>query len=310
VTYTDHHWINLTDGNWSFMFYANDTAGNWNYTTVNFTVDTAAPTMNVTSPINQSVQNIIDVLINFTAEDQTGVDKMWYWNGTGNTTYTEPHWINLSSTIHRLIFYVNDTLGHLNFSVVNFTVDLIAPQIIVYSPEWFVNYSVPDLLVNFTAIDDSLNLTWYWNGTGNTTTYTPHHWINLTDGNYSFIFYANDSVGHFNYTIVNFTIDAAAPTMEVYSPVNASVQDVSEVLINFTAWDQTGVDTLWYTNETGNMTYTGHHWINVSDGNHLFLFYANDTLGHLNTTRINFTVDTTPPEIYYGNLTEENFEII
>jgi len=101
------------------------------------------------------------------------------------------------------------------------------------------------------------------------------------------------------------SLDTQPPSITIFSPKNTIYSNKS-ILINFTAQDNTEISSLWYYNETENVSYTTPTYVNVSEGQHSFIFYANDTSGNINQTTINFIVDTTPPK-FINNLTYGSF---
>ena len=103
---------------------------------------------------------------------------------------------------------------------------------------------------------------------------------------------------------VNVT-DTIYPSITVYSPTPTSYIG-QQILVNFTASDNVAVSSLWYNNETSNVSYTSGivQYVNVSTGTHTFIFYANDTSGNLNFTNVSFEAiasDLIPPT--YSNIT-------
>ncbi len=68
--YTAHGTIRI-DGSHVISVRAYDLAGNCNENSVTITVDTTAPTLEITSPMNGSVINIDNVTVTWTANDAT-----------------------------------------------------------------------------------------------------------------------------------------------------------------------------------------------------------------------------------------------
>ncbi|MBU0760587.1 MAG: LamG domain-containing protein [Nanoarchaeota archaeon] len=149
--------------------YCNDTTGNNNYTeSVTFGVDTVAPSINITYPLNAITYNINVSAINYTV-DSTG--NCWYSNssGTWNST-TSPAGTNFTNVIttegtNNFIVYCNDTVGNQNqSSFLTFIKDAINPAINFTSPtpsngssqsntDIFVNVSSSDANPHYTFLD-------------------------------------------------------------------------------------------------------------------------------------------------------------
>jgi hypothetical protein len=146
---------NITSVVWSDAFHnvtiwANDTSGNFNFTRISFEIDTLAPNLNITYPINNSNFSVNPVNVNFTFSDAgVGIiDSCWYTNDTnlvnislGNggvcTNITGITW---SNAIHNVTIYVNDTLNNVNVSLITFNVSVIILDTCTYtSGSWNIN---------------------------------------------------------------------------------------------------------------------------------------------------------------------------
>jgi hypothetical protein len=147
----------------------------------------------------------------------------------------------LSDGLHNASFFANDTQGNANSSIVYFTVDTTAPTITIDSP---INqtYSTGDIDYNITvsenlsialvSIDAGANYsltndssTNYYNLSGNHPT--------LGEGAHNASFFANDTSGNANSTIVYFRVDITSPTINPISPQNGTVETSSR-RVNFT----------------------------------------------------------------------------
>lgn len=116
------------DGNYTWNCYACDTSNNCTFNSTNrtFTVDTTKPSISIYSPLADTRYNSQQIQINFTASDLlTPVSYLWFYNETGNTTFTYGSLVyqNFSYGNHTFIFYANDSAGNLNQTNVTFTVN-------------------------------------------------------------------------------------------------------------------------------------------------------------------------------------------
>ena len=91
-------------------------------------------------------------------------------------------------------------------------------------------------------------------------------------------------------TLIGIEEDNTIPLINVYSPQNITY-NTTQILINFSASDNFNIDSLWFSNGTSNITYTNPNLITLNQGNHIFTFYANDTSGNLNSTKVSFTIN-------------------
>jgi hypothetical protein len=87
-TYTTPIYVTFNEGSNTLNVWANDTTGNWNYTSRVFTIDSTYPLIEIITPKNRTYNDLF-ILTNIHVND-TDTDKIWYnWNGT-NYTYTSP----------------------------------------------------------------------------------------------------------------------------------------------------------------------------------------------------------------------------
>lgn len=82
--------------------------------------DSVPPALNITSPVNTTYIEG-KILIDFNGTDISGVDSLWYYNGTGNTTYSVLINVSLSDGDYNYTFYANDTYGNIAEETVSFT---------------------------------------------------------------------------------------------------------------------------------------------------------------------------------------------
>ncbi len=197
----------LANGNYTLNFTATDEAGNINWTSFNITVDFNGMDLIINSPLNITY-NTTSIWVNATALDSSSenVSYMWVTNETNDVLGIVQN-SSLSQLItfannktHTLTFWVNNTLNETisqnrTFSVkINETTPLPSskPNITVISPLNNSYYGTNQILIEFEA-DDADTL--YFYNTTNNQTYTAPTVINLSDGEYELIFYANNSVG-------------------------------------------------------------------------------------------------------------------
>ena len=123
------------------------------------------------------------------------------------------------------------------------------------------------------------------------------------DGVYTVLLGAFDGMGNMGTSIMNFTVDNTAPT------INASCNPVltrtgNSVLVNATADDDTASMTLEVLGTIYNMIKdTDGNWIfnyavpGLADGTYDMLLTATDALGNTGNNYLNFTVDNTAPAL-------------
>ncbi|MHC1591053.1 MAG: hypothetical protein ACXQS8_03135, partial [Candidatus Helarchaeales archaeon] len=165
VTYSGPVNINFDEGINVVRAWANDSAGNVGEVTVVFTIDTVFPSLVINTPGN-STYDVATQLLDITAADNGIIDTVWYdWNGT-SAVYTGPVNVTFDEGVNVLQAWVNDTAGNVQNASVTFTVDTIAPSVIINGPA-NMTYDTAQLLLSIAATDNGIiDTVWYdWNGT-------------------------------------------------------------------------------------------------------------------------------------------------
>jgi hypothetical protein len=292
---------NLSDGHHYLMVYVEDTSGNTNSSSVNFTVDTTPPVINIASPINNSIYNSNSIPLNFTVFDNhSTINSTWYsLDGDQNKTSGNTS-LNISGDgSHNVTVYANDSLGFTNSLTVYFTVDTTLPTITIASPQ---NKTYSNTPIDLNVSADEATDTWLYNiNNTENVTFTPNKTDNFSEGQNNVTVWVNDTAGNWNYSIVYFTVDITPPSVTIISPTNTSIND-STPLLNVTFDEQ--INTAWisvdgaegqnYTSGVTNLTFDLGQLL---EGLHNVTVYANDSVGNLNSSTVSFTVDTTPPTV-------------
>jgi surface protein len=204
VTYTGPQNITFSEGLNTIHTWANDSVGNLGSTSITFTIDTISPTVEITNPINTSYPNA-EQLLSISANDDKGIDTIWYnWEGN-NVIYTGPQTIIFREGLNTIHAWANDSGGNLASTSITFTIDSIAPIVEILS---LANTTYPhaEQLFDITATDASgIDSIWYnWEGTN--VTYTEPQNITFREGLNTIHAWANNSVGNIGITSITFTI--------------------------------------------------------------------------------------------------------
>ncbi len=214
----------------------------------------------------------------------------------GDTTISMP-----GNGLHSIQVLGNESDSKIHTSKTRyFEIDLKYPELTINFPSqnsYFGNIA-PDF--NISIIELNLNKSWYTldNGitnisfTGESGTIDQTEWENLSDGPVTIRFYANDTFGRENYTVVTIIKDSTFPTISINSPsINEVFGGVSpNYNVNIT---DINLSEIWYTLDNGltNITFTGQtgtinqtEWDKLSDGQLTIRFYAKDTFKNENYT--------------------------
>ncbi len=325
--------ITWPEGQHNITIWANDSAGNVNYVLRRFTIDLTDPNGTLISPINDtfnstSVQNFT---INFT--DNIGVENvtLYIYNSSGsliNQTTTTLLESVLSSNVGGVVTLIDgiytwfyglfDWAGN-SFITSNNTliIDTTNPAVNITFP---LNNTYTDAIginVNYTVSDTNLNSCWYSNDSMSVNT-TLASCINITnitwsEGQHNVTVYVNDSARNENSSLVTFTIDTIYPSINITSPLNGTSSSDTGIDIEY-IFSDANLDSCWYSNDTMSVNTTLASCVNITtvtwtEGEHNVTVWINDSVGHLNSSLITFTIETTPPVLNFTNPTLANATI-
>lgn len=236
--------FNLADGNYTYNVTIRDAVGHSNSTsTRHIIIDTHAPSLVLTSPKNlQEFTYNTSINVNYSVSDATiGLGScVLSIDGGANSTLAgcANTTINVSDGAHTLALCANDTLGQLNCSSISFTVSLDAPAINLDFPLTGTYYNNgTNFHLNYTATDgNGISVCQIWhniNGTfvlnqtnsGITSGVMNFTTYNISDGNYSWNIWCNDSTsnGRFSANNRTFTIDMTFPNVLINDPITTTV---------------------------------------------------------------------------------------
>lgn len=194
--------------------YVNDTAGNQNVSTVQFTVDSLAPTVTILSPTNTSYDGNHSIGLIYTVSDQSPpITCKYNLDGTGLNAITNCNNITLNFTslgAHNVILNATDFLNNSVQIQTNFTIINSAPVITIISPTNTTFFSI-NVSLTFTvtqAGNDIISNCWY--NPDNTGQVNFVNCQNTTaifaSGGHTILFQANDSWNAVGNATVNFTV--------------------------------------------------------------------------------------------------------
>ncbi len=277
----------LTEGLNSITIFANDSAGNINFSEkIYLTPDFTAPVVN---HINTNVSNYTttsgNITFNVSVKDVTPYAVIFMFdNGTGTGFNRTPgnfsgHWnitldvTSLEEGVHIMKVHSNDSVGNVNNTQqITFTVDNTAPTVVWTNPANQTNYSLSYGNVSFNVTVNELNFVHnlsfsFDNASGNAfnvsgindsgTWYTNVNVSGLTEGLNTVTVFANDSSGNVNASEqISFIADFTSPVVNITFPINGSIFNLSSgnFTFNVTIKDLTPQSVLLsFDNGTGNV---------------------------------------------------------
>jgi len=316
--------------NW-VQFFCNDTAGNMNVTSpVFFTVDTVPPSVNVTSPLNNSAvhgtQNITifvsDANLNSSTLFINGSDPSLSAApscvGTINATCQFPvNTTNYTDGAYVVNASANDTANNTGVSAPMFyTFDNTLPSVLIVSPvNTTYNVSIP---LNFVANDTSISWCGYSLDRSSNTTLPgcTNTTLDVTNGGHNITLFANDSAGNMNSSdTLYFSFDNTIPVIS-----NISVNTTNSTAIIAWSTDENsntglvyGTNASSFTNSTFNSSNITYHAVNLANLTpataYAFQPNSTDAAGNARVADIIWfmTANTVQTQINISNVTNFTF---
>jgi len=282
--------------------------------------------VNITTvSVDDDAQQITLWVCNSTNVTFEGCGDTEYCNVSGSSNVTCVFTAESDSASHTWYAYLfddSDETAATNFTG-SYTTDVTSPSITLVSPT--NGSTITQDSVTFTInVDEALSSAWYSLNGGTNVTMTnssllvyAHTNSSIADGLYYMTFWANDSYGNDailtgnSFTIDTAVADTTAPTVTVQSPVADSYDTDGNVLLNITMDE----DILWagYTNNSGTLTDLDNTsltaWnatVTFVEGQHDFIFYANDSSDNQGNATVTVYVDLTNASVTTFSCTDVN----
>lgn len=174
----------LSDGDYTWYCTANDGTASLNSTSRTLTVDTTLPSVNITYLNGTQDYYYIGTneTLNWTASDEH-IDACWYgYNGTNNTVTCGDNTTSftlIENNTQNLTFYVNDTLGYINATLVEWYYKTLELNRTYNVSSYETSRETFD--INILANSSLTAVTLDYNGTDYTTTQSGNIWSKAID---------------------------------------------------------------------------------------------------------------------------------
>ncbi|MHA2197471.1 MAG: LamG-like jellyroll fold domain-containing protein [Promethearchaeota archaeon] len=297
-------WDAKGNGTITIRFYANDSAGNLNFTEIEIRKDIIMPLIEITDPTDYELFGSTppDITVNIY---DPNLDKIWYQLEnmsftTSNYTWTglipQSTWDLMGNGTVSIKFYVNDTIGNLNSSIVIVYKDITIPDIIIStptlnnafndnSPDFAISVSGSNLNERWYTLDDSITNHTF---TGLSGRINQSAWDSQGDGIVTIKFYLTNKLGLVGFDEIQVIKDTIIPTVVVNLPQNNTYCGTVP-FINVLASDS-NLDTIWYSVSTFDVTLENNVsqqlensiWNSLPEDWFSISILANDTVGHVN----------------------------
>ncbi|MEK6981689.1 MAG: right-handed parallel beta-helix repeat-containing protein, partial [Candidatus Micrarchaeota archaeon] len=321
----------IPQGNHTWFVQCDDGINFANATARNFTVDTTAPSIALSTPVANNITNTTTTgNFFFTPTDNVAsifncsvsVDGTLVASNTStiNNTLTNISVSSLSQGNHTWFSSCSDLANNsVNSSATNFTIDTVAPAVTLNSPVAHTVFSSSTVNFNITAtdnlalamncsifVDGALNLsnTSIINNTASNLSLT-----NIAQGNHTWYSVCLDTANNsITSSARNFTVDTTVPTVTLSTPVAHNISNITTVNFAFTPSDNTigamncslFVDGIIRASNasTINNTLTNLSLTSLGQGNHTWFTACSDLANNsANASAQNFSVDNVAPTV-------------
>jgi len=239
----------LIEGKNQILIWVFDETGNDASYTFNFSVDSIAPVINVTTPTNNSYITNTTANINYTVTDDANVTCQYITEEiASNITLVDcaNFSINISEAafvlgLNNITIFVNDSPGNLGSSNLVFHVNNVTPTVNVTSPVATSTYNYTNVSFNWNASRDLASLYYKINSGSTIDTELSNVTLSLPEGAINLTLFATDLYGMtYNETIL-FTIDTTAPTISAFDPSPEDLITTDPFMLEFFIDDAAGV---------------------------------------------------------------------
>ncbi|MCH8844398.1 MAG: Ig-like domain repeat protein, partial [SAR324 cluster bacterium] len=234
----------LSDGQHTVAVTAVDEAGNsgsGSFSSISFTVDTAAPIVEIDSPLDGEVTSDTQPVVNVTVTDATATTLTATLDGQDLSDFVSGYTLPLlSDGGHTVVVTAVDEAGNsesVSISSISFTVDTVAPLVGIASP---VNGAITNNIqpvLEFTVTDaTATTVTVMIVGGEELPGFVSGDTLPLTfDGEYSVVVTAVDEAGNPGSDDVTFILDTEAPVVTISSPANGSYLNTQTPTLTFSS---------------------------------------------------------------------------
>lgn len=221
-------WRNIENGSVVITFYANDTLGNEISAKINVWKDALIPEIIINTPSSVLVYDESPPDYNINVIEQH-LDTIWYTIGniginfsiTTNGTLDFDLWDQLLNGTHELMFYANDSAGNFGSVSVFIKKDILSPIITIIDPSINDVFGSIAPAFQIDVSEGHLDKMWYILNDGARNFIFDKIglidqilWDNLTNGQVTIKFYANDTQGNTNFAQITILKDIGLSTQQ------------------------------------------------------------------------------------------------
>lgn len=286
--------LTLSEGSNTITVVARDTAQNSQTVTRAVTVDTIAPSLSVSAPVDGAITNQTTLAVTGTAEAGSALKI----NGTQVTVDAQGNFsatLNLNEGSNTITVEDKDAAGNTTTVTRTVTKDTNSPQISVTSPaDNFITTQSAVTVSGFTKIGSTVTI----NGTvvstdaqGNFTMTVP-----LNEGSNTIIINVTDTAGNAVSLTRAVTKDTTAPALTLTAPSDNTITNQAQIAVTGTT--ETGITLIVNTNAvTVKSDGSFETTVTLSEGKNTITAESSDAAGNATTLTRAVTLDTKPPTV-------------
>jgi len=282
--------------------------------TISIGVDTAPPSVSISSPTTGSIISSTSPTITGTSSDPgSGIWSVTVTldsiskTVTGTTSWSVTT-SGLAQGSHTIVATAKDNAGNTASKTSTFTVDTISPSVLISSPTSGSTISTTSPVITGTSSDAGSgvkSVTVTLDGVLQTVTGTTSWSVatsGLAQGSHTIVATAKDNAGNTAPVASTFTVNAITPTVSITSPASGSTISSTSPTITGTASDNVAVASVTVTLDGISKTVTGTtSWSaptsSLAQGSHTIVATAKNNAGNTASKTSTFTVDTAPPSV-------------
>jgi len=300
--------VEIDDGTHVIVVRIFDGSGENRTASVEFTIDTTAPIVVITSNFPRPT-NMTTVTMEWTGSDSgTGIDHYLFRLDSGGwqtTTLDHAILIDLEDGSHTLEVMAMDPVGNSGVDSLSFTVDTVAPTIQILGPAEgaFLGHGTVDIDFETSGLDEGSVIeicvdgdSWTEVALDEAIQFEFHD-----EGEHGINMRAIDCAGNAAIDSVTIILDMTPPELSIVCPLDGLETNDSSLILSWEAFDVLSPDVTIEISINGSDWYevdgTSRSLEDLDDGYHHLMMRAADRSGNLVIKEINFTVDTTPPEL-------------
>jgi len=299
----------LSLGNHTIYLKAVDKINRTIINSVNFTVDFIPPSIKITKPSNNTHFSKNNISVDWVCTDLTSGlnyfeiktnNKIWK-NVGKNNSYN----LDLSDGVHCIFVRAIDKAMNKNTTHITILIDSTGPNLKITSPNnnatltkknttfrWISNDTISNIDHFEVKID---NTDWVNIGLNHSFNY------NFTDGKHTFRVKSYDELGNFRIKSICFSVDVQNPYLKIRNPTDNSYLNKNNLTVRWNGSDHSsGIDHYEIKLDNNTWSNVGSNTsknISLDEGLHIVQIKAIDKVNHVTTKKVNFTIDTTKPNL-------------